>query len=56
MKKMTTIEKLEKQLEIAIYHLKRLKECRFQGGEDSVKLGVRTEATYALDEIERMNQ
>ena len=46
---------LEKQLEAAICHLKRLKECRFQSGEYSVKSGVRTGTTYALDEIERMN-
>lgn len=42
------IEQLQKQVDIAVRALRKLKECMFQGGEQSVKLGVRVVATAAL--------
>lgn len=42
------IEQLQKQVDIAVRALRKLKECMFQGGEQSVKLGVRVIATAAL--------
>lgn len=42
------IEQLQKQVDIAVRALRKLKECMFQGGEQSVKLGVRVIASAAL--------
>lgn len=42
------IEQLQQQVDIAVRALRKLKECMFQGGEQSVKLGVRVIATAAL--------
>lgn len=42
------IEQLQKQVDIAVRALRKLKECMFQGSEQSVKLGVRVVATAAL--------
>jgi hypothetical protein len=42
----------KQDLEIATKALEKLKECLFQGGEQSVKLGVRVIAQAALEQIE----
>lgn len=42
----------QKDLEAARNALEKLKECLFQGGEQSVKLGVRVIAQAALEQIE----
>lgn len=46
------LDKCQKDLEIARKALEELKECRFQGGEQSVKLGVRVVAQAAIEQIE----
>lgn len=43
---------VRQDLEIATKALEKLKECLFQGGEQSVKLGVRVVAQSALEQIE----
>ena len=42
------ISELKTKLDRAVRALRELQECRFQGGEESVKLGVRVVATAAL--------
>lgn len=47
-------EDLAKALEVALNALDKLKYCMFQGGEQSVKLGVRVVAEAAIQDIEHI--